>query len=67
MPIATKRTGWWLALTAASALALTACSGSPAPSPTGSGSADQTNYNIAWLGGLETDPYFITMPCGAQP
>ena len=66
MPIATKRSRWWLAVVAVGALALTACSGTPAPAPSGTGSADQKNYNIAWLGGLETDPYFITMQCGAQ-
>lgn len=63
MPIATKSGRWRLTIAAVGALALTACSGSPAPAPTADG--EQAPYNIAWLGGLESDPYFITMQCGA--
>jgi ribose transport system substrate-binding protein len=45
-------------------LALAACSGSPSDPGDGDG-GEQTAYNIGWLGGLESDPYFITMMCGA--
>ena len=70
MPITSQRGRWWTALAAAGAvLALAACSsGASDPDAGGDGgSGEQAAYNIGWLGGLESDPYFITMQCGAQP
>lgn len=59
---------WWTAtLAAGAALTLAACSGSPTTPDDGGdgGSGEQAPYSIGWLGGLESDPYFITMMCGA--
>jgi ribose transport system substrate-binding protein len=68
MPITSQRGRGWIALAAAGAvLALAACSsGASDPDDGGDGgSGEQAAYNIGWLGGLESDPYFITMQCGA--
>ncbi|MEZ5189621.1 MAG: substrate-binding domain-containing protein [Schumannella sp.] len=65
MPI--KPRTWWTAIVASGAvLALAACAGSTGgdgDDPVGDG--DRPAYSIGWLGGLESDPYFITMMCGA--
>lgn len=67
MPITS--TGRWLTALAAAGAALTlaACSGGAAdPGDGDGGDGGQAAYNIGWLGGLESDPYFITMMCGAM-
>jgi ribose transport system substrate-binding protein len=63
----TNRSRWGIVAAASGAvLALAACS-TPAPAPAGSTEpGEQTPYNIAWLGGIESDTYFITMRCGAE-
>jgi ribose transport system substrate-binding protein len=67
MDVTSKRAIWGISLAACAVLALTACT-TPAPADTaGSGDpGEQQAYNIGWLGGLESDPYFITMMCGAM-
>lgn len=65
MDVTSKRPLWGISLAACALLALTACS-TPAPSESeDSGDGEQQAYSIGWLGGLESDPYFITMMCGA--
>ena len=68
MPIFTTKGRWRVSVLAAGAvLALAACSTPAAPEATESGApAEQAAYNIAWLGGIESDTYFITMKCGAE-
>jgi ribose transport system substrate-binding protein len=66
MHVISRRARWTaMSLGAAGAiLALAACTSSPGPVAT-SEPGEQAPYRIGWLGGLESDPYFITMQCGA--
>ena len=67
MPITTTSRRWTAgAVAAAAALTLAACS-TPAGPDGGNDEpgGEQRAYDIGWLGGLESDPYFITMMCGA--
>ena len=64
MHLTSKRGIAGFSLAAVAMLALAACA-APAPAPEPSEPGAQANYKIGWLGGLESDPYFITMQCGA--
>ncbi|CAN5419865.1 substrate-binding domain-containing protein [soil metagenome] len=64
MHLTSKRGIAGLSLAAVAMLALAACA-APAPAPEPSKPRAQANYTIGRLGGLESDPYFITMQCGA--
>ena len=62
----TRRMRWGtVAAIGATLFALTACSSTPADGGDDGADGDR-GYDIAWLGGIESDTYFITMRCGAE-